>query len=362
MANAAPSGATCYSSGVIITGERLKMKNVIVKILLLSLLMPVLLSISGCPCGFDCSRDDDVEPGVFSLGISDASLEDINQVVIEIDRITLRQTGAADIVIDSFTIDALDLNEADSLQVDLLSYRGFNQLLVIEGLEVPRGTYSEILLEVKDDDINYSFVEGFDGSVNILNLSTDGLSLPGFEISSGTQQYTIEIGLAQALEYDGDNDTYLLTNNSVRVENNATDASLSGTVDSSLFDLEAPCDSKADPLAGNRIYLYLGTAHADNTLSDVYRTGSANTVPDDAQAPFAVAGLVQNGLTGGWDYAFGFLPAGDYTLAFACNTAEDDPVNYDGFVVPQPSEQRYEINLSEAEQATCDLAVAASCS
>jgi hypothetical protein len=338
------------------------MNNVIVKMLSLSLLVPVLLSISGCPCGFDCSRDDDVEPGVFSLGISDASLEDLSRVVLEVDRITLRQTGATDIVIDSFTIDALDLNEADSFQIDLLSYRGLNQLLVIEGLGLTRGTYSEILLEVKDDDINYSFVEAFDGSMTILNISTDGISFPGFEISSGTQQYTIEIGLAQALEYDGDSETYLMTNNAVRVENNATAASLSGRVDSSLFDLEAPCDSKIDPLAGNRVYLYSGTALADNTLSDVYRSDSANTVPDNAQAPYAVAALVQNVLTGGWDYAFGFLPAGDYTLAFACNTAEDDPVNYDGFVVPQPSEQRYEINLSEAEQASCDLALAASCS
>jgi hypothetical protein len=282
--------------------------------------------------------------------------------VLEIDRITLRRTGTADIVIDNFTLDALDLTEADSFQVDLLNYRGRNQLLMIQGLELTRGTYDEVLLEVKDEDINYSFVEESDGSVNILNISSGGLSLPGFEISSGSQQYTIEVGLAQALAYDEDSEIYLLTNNDIRVENNATAASLSGRVDSSLFNSGAPCDSKEDPLAGNRIYLYSGASLADNALADVYRSSTANTVPDNAQAPYAVAALVENVLTAGWDYAFGFLPAGDYTLAFACNAAEDDPVNYDDIAVPQPSDQRYEINLSEAQQAVCDLTAGASCS
>ena len=44
-------------------------------------------------------------------------------------------------------------------------------------------------------------------------------------------------------------------------------------------------------------------------------------MPSDVVAPFAVASLVQNALTANWEYVFGFLPAGDYTLAFACNTA-----------------------------------------
>lgn len=338
------------------------MKKLIIKTLLLALLIPALLSISGCPCGFDCGSDNDIAPGVFTLGISDAAVEELSQVVIEIERITLRRTNSADVVIDNFTIDALSLIEADSFQVDLLSYRGRNQLLIVEGLELTRGTYSEILLEVKDQDINFSFVEEFDGSMRMLNLGTNGITLPGFEISSGTQQYTIEIGLAQALEYDENSETYLLTSNNIRVENNATTASLSGRVDSALFNTEAPCSSKEDPLLGNRIYLYSGNTLADDALGDVYQAGSANNVPVNIQSPFAVAALVENALTAGWDYAFGFLPPGDYTLAFACDAGQDDPVNYDGIVVPQPPGQRYEVNLSEAEQATCDLASDASCS
>ena len=338
------------------------MKQLLVKTLLLALLIPTLLSISGCPCGFDCSSDTDIAPGVLSLGISDASVEELKQIVIEIDRITLRRTGTVDIAIDRFTIDALDLTDVDSFQVDLLSYRGRNQLLIIDELELTRGTYNEVLLEVKDEDINFSFVEESDGSLSILNVANGGLSLPGLEISSGSQQYTIEIGLAQALEYDQDSETYLLTDNGVRLENNATAASLSGRVDSSLFDTATGCDSKPDPLAGNRIYIYSGTTLADNALADVFRSGGETTVPDNAQAPYAVAALIENVLTAGWDYAFGYLPAGDYTLAFACNAAADDPINYDGIVVPQPLDQRYEINLSEAEQAVCDLSDGASCS
>ena len=77
--------------------------------------------------------------------------------------------------------------------------------------------------------------------------------------------------------------------------------------------------------------------------------------------PFAVASLVQNTLTANWEYVFGFLPAGDYTMAFACNTAADDPVNYDDLVVPQPINQSYSITLTEDTASVCDITDSASC-
>ena len=58
---------------------------------------------------------------------------------------------------------------------------------------------------------------------------------------------------------------------------------------------------------------------------------------------------------------FGYLPAGAYTLAFSCDAAEDDPVDFDDISVPLPDDQTYEIELEAGESAICDLAASASC-
>ncbi len=136
---------------------------------------------------------------------------------------------------------------------------------------------------------------------------------------------------------------------------------MSGLVDSNLFDTVAPCNEKTDPLAGNRIYLYKGFDTATDSLADVFTTASTVAPPSKAIAPFAVGTLLENQLTGNWEYAFGYLPAGDYTLAFACDAEDDDAVEYNGLLIPLPEGQRYKITLTESKKSVCNLAEGASC-
>ena len=77
--------------------------------------------------------------------------------------------------------------------------------------------------------------------------------------------------------------------------------------------------------------------------------------------PFDVAAIEELSFTGNWAYAFGYVPAGSYTMAFSCNTAADDAVNYDDLVIPLPDDQVYEFSLSQSQTKTCDLATGASC-
>jgi hypothetical protein len=326
------------------------------------LLVSVTASIGGCGCGFDCNSGNNRDATtLLSLGFSDAAPEDLKQVVIEVDSITFRRGGAEDVVVDSFTIAELNLVDADTFQVDLLQYRGRNQLLVIDDLELGQGTYSEVLISVLDGDINFSYVLEADDSVVELNAPTAGLSLPGMTLSADEAQFTVEFSLAQSLQFQTSSDDYLLATDGIRVEDNATAASLSGRVDNALFDEVSPCDEKDDPELGNRIYLYQGIGLPDSQLADVFTTNSGTTAPDDARAPFAVAALLKNTLIGSWEYAFGFLPAGDYTMAFACDTAEDDSVDFDDLVVPLPVDQIYEVTLSEGEQGVCDIVDGGGC-
>ena len=326
------------------------------------LLASVTVSIGGCGCGFDCNNGNNKDATtLLNLGFSDAAPEDLKQVVIEVDSITFRRSGADDVVVDSFTIAGLDLVEADSFQIDLLQYRGRNQLLVIDDLELGQGTYSEVLIGVLDGDINFSYVLEANDSLKALSVPTAGLSLPGMTLSVDEQQFTVEFSLAQSLQFQASNDSYFLATDGIRVEDNATAASLSGRVDSALFDTVSPCDEKTDPELGNRIYLYQGIGLSDSQLADVFNTNSETAVPRDALAPFTVAALLENTLIGSWEYAFGFLPAGDYTMAFACDTADDDSVDFDDLVVPLPADQVYEITLLEGEQGVCDIGDGADC-
>lgn len=337
------------------------MKTKLIVLLALPMLALSLSGASGCSCGFDCNNDRDNNPAILTLGFSDQDLEQLKQVVIEVDRITLQGSGVEDVVIDRFTIDDLGLVDADSFQMDLLDYRGLNQLTVFEDLELARGRYSRLLISILGNDINLSFVQESDDSLKPIVVAGGQLSLPGPRLSSGEQIFTVEFGLAQALHYQQSQDNYLLTTEGVRLMDNATAASLSGRVDSALFDSVAPCDTKTDPENGNRIYLYSSGPVPLAELADVFTGSSSASVPAGKRAPYAVASMARDVLTGGWQYSLGFIAAGDYTLAFACDAADDNPVNYDGFDIPLPTGQVYQISLDESERGICDLGPDASC-
>lgn len=320
------------------------------------------LPLSGCGCGFSCNGDDGGNPTRLTLGFSDALPEDLKQVVIKVDSIIFRRLGAEDRVIDTFTIEEQGLVEVDTFQVDLLDYRGVNQLIVIKDLEIDSGSYSEVLIRILGNDVNDSYVQEADDRLKRITVSGGELKLPGLRLSTGSQAFTVEFGLAQALQYQPVANQYRLATNGIRIENNRTGATLSGQVDSSLFNSVSPCDQKDDPQKGNRLYLYTGKADLQKQrLADVFTSASSTVPPADALAPFAVASLENNSLTGNWEYSFGYLPAGDYTLAFACDTENDNAVEYNGLIIPLPVGQVYEFTLLEAERAQCNVTEEATC-
>lgn len=327
-------------------------------------LLPLLLPLAGCgSCGFDCNSDDDNgnNPALLTLGLSDSLPEDLKQVVLEVDTITLRRSGATPVVITDFTIEDLGLVDVATFKVDLLQYRGVNQLKVIEGLELPTGTYDSISIAILAGSVNQSYVQRADDSLRAIRVANGVLDLPGITLSSGAQPFTVEFGLAQALQYETVPETYLLSNTGVRIADNLKSATLAGTVDRTLFNTVVPCSEKADPLKGNRVYLYTGGNLLAENLADVFTSASTVQPPTNAVAPFAVASMALNSLTGFWEYAFGYIPAGTYTIAFACNTASDDSVQYNALSIPLPNNQKYDITLSEAQNGVCNLTTGASC-
>ena len=338
------------------------MKRVLHLLSVISILLFLTSTLQGCDsCGFDCNDDDEATTGTLSLGFSDAPLDDASEVALTVDTITLRGSGVDDVVVDTFTIADLGLTDAESFSIDLLSYRGLNQLVIISDLELDIGTYSALDLDILDGDVNNSYVMD-SGGQKVLSASGSSLSLPGLIISTGSQSYTVEFSLGQSLLYNSTADSYELTTQGIRVEDNAEVATLTGTVDAALFDLEEPCLSKTDPLTGNRVYLFAGTGLDSALLADVHTSASNTEVPAAAIAPFETSTILENKTFGRWEFAFGFVPAGGYTLVFSCEAQDDDPVDYDGFGLPSPAGQLYEMTLSAGITSNCDMAPDATCS
>jgi hypothetical protein len=330
----------------------------------LQLLLPALLlalslfSLGGCGCGFDCNSNDNdnpTDPALLTLGLSDSLPEDLKEVWIEVDAITFKRSGAQDVVIEEFTISGGV--KVGTFKVPLLDYPGTEQLEVIKGLELATGTY-EVSIKVIANGINSSFVKDANDVSKPITVSGDTLAISGMKLAAGNQVFTVEFSLAQALSQTTTG-TYRLATTGMRLENNLTDATLSGTINSELFDTAQPCEEKATPTSGNRVYLYKGIDAAKN-LTDVFTSASTTAPPESTLAPFAVASLIES-TSGGWSYAFGYVPAGDYTMAFSCNTGADDSIQWNNLTIPLPTTQRYEIKLSEKEKAVCNLPTTATC-
>lgn len=338
------------------------MARLIFPISLSVLFISMLSTLPGCGCGFDCDSDSDSDndPGIVTLSFSDAPIDDVEAVLLVVDTITFRRSNGDDVIVDNFTIPELNLVDAETFDIDLLDYPGVSQLDVIADLEMENNSYGSIVLNIIDGDINQSFVRDNDG-VKQLNAGSSQVVLPGIDVGGGAQGFTVEFSLAQSLQYLPSSDSYELTNEGIRVEDSES-GSISGRIESELFDLDSPCDSKADPLAGNRLYLYSGINLDRNDLADVFTSSSSETIPDDAIAPFAAANVVSVAGSPTANYVFAFIPGGEYTLVFTCEAEDDDPVDYDGFGVPSPVDQLYEIDLDDGEITFCDLAVDASCS
>ena len=329
------------------------MKTTLKLLLACAVLATPLFSLTGCGCGFDCSSDDDDDgPGLLTLSLSDSLPEELEEVFITIDSITLNRSGSEDVTINTFTVNA---QEVDTVQVDLLDYPGARRLQIVDSLAVETGSISSVELSIIADDVNSAYVLERDSDEQLPLDVASSFTIPGFRLNSGEQEFVIEFSLARALNQSSSGD-YRLSTEGVDTVNVNTASILSGTIDSALFDSEAPCSEKESPTEGNRLYLYEGSDLGDAVLADVFNSGNSNDLPDGAVAPIAVASINFDDFgNDGWRYSFGHLPAGEYTMAFACDTSSDDSVSYDELTIPFPENQVYPLTLTEGQDSTCNI-------
>ncbi|WP_068545603.1 DUF4382 domain-containing protein [Thalassotalea crassostreae] len=373
-------------------------------------------------CGGSSNDEELAEIDVpFSLGISDAFVDDAMHVVITIDEIRLIPVNDSDddddddddsddddsretIIIDSFS-------GGETVSIDLLQYTGSDQLTVIsedDDIEVPLGAYRMELVVVDEssyvvlkndanncdvgDDI--SFAEG-PGCYDI-KVPSSRLRLGSFDVVLGASEtasgpaYTVEFDLTQSLVLRGNEPAkngFIIKPHGVRITGSTSSGHIEGDVDLAAI---LALSTDLDPLCTgdvHTVYLYQGdqSENAENLVDnydpdDVDFDDSLMPVPANAVAPFASTLVVMDDddddddeQDSEYEYEFGFVPNGDsfdeqvdpedaiYTVVFACNVGDlslkDNPVQYDGLVIPNPKEQMAVVEVITGEEVEQDFPV-----
>ncbi|WP_394242312.1 DUF4382 domain-containing protein [Vibrio astriarenae] len=302
-----------------------------------------------------CSSDDQTNPGtpgnetaLVTFAVSDAPVDDATEVVVAFDALELKHENGK-----SYFLNVVDTDEDNPYQqINLLDYQGSDSRVILSDERIPVGQYRELIIHTESNP-SLQWVEA--NGQHDLKVPSNKLKLGGFEVTAETvQAFTIEFDLRQSLVLRGNNNNnngYNLKPHGVKIIDNGSASSLSGNVEPALFSQGDACTADG----GNFVYLYQGHDHAEGTLVDNIDPFDDDyhddfELPEGYVAPYASVGVEEDG-----DYFFGFIPSGDYTVAFACGAYLDDPVQYDQIKIANPSEQVQEVTLESTKEHVVDF-------
>ena len=298
-----------------------------------------------------CGDSQGLAPVPVDFSVSDAPVESLAAVVVTIDRVTINRPGA-DIVVETFPGANPGDPAVDTITVDLLDYQGMDSKLIVDGLMLEPGSYQNLRLRVLDGDISLTYVMEAGGAIKPLKVPSSELKLGGFDVAIGlAQAFVIEFDLGKATTYNPGPDRYILKPRGVRIVDVEQAALIAGIVDAALFDAGA-CATKVDPTVGNVVYLYAGHGLPTDALGDHFDPLVDSAAAAQLVEPFASETVAADG-----SYLFSYLPSGPYTLAFACDAANDDSEVDDGIVIPDPVDQWTELTIQPGEQRPCDFPI-----
>lgn len=274
-------------------------------------------------CGGSSGDSNETQMARFSLGVSDAPVDNADAVVACFNAIELVGNGQGT---QTFTVgdtpntvasnDVCKDENGDTIPntfgVDLLSYTGSDSANLVEGIEVEAGTYNQLRLVMSEGSYVQVGEEQLPLQVPSNELKFDSLTLD----VNGNAAYTVEFDLRQAMVDPVGIDGYFLKPRGVRLVNNLEIGHIEGTLAEELLINNsctvAPSDV-SEPVAV--VYLYEGSDLEISTLADV---GGAET-----HQPYAVAAVYFDGVSA-YTFSVGYVAAGDYSAAWSCQT-DDDP-------------------------------------
>ncbi|EJO9873202.1 DUF4382 domain-containing protein [Vibrio vulnificus] len=295
-----------------------------------------------------CGGSDGGKTANVSFYVSDAPVDSAQSVSVGFTQVELVDNEG-----NSVFLDVVPSTGVDYQKIDLLDYQGTDSVLIVSTQPVPVGSYKELILHVTNENgVNYVID---DNGQQPLKQPSNKLKLGSFDVTSeAVQLYTIEFDLRQSLVMRGNlgsNNGYILKPHGVSIVSNASAVSISGNVDDNLLTGDESCTTDSQAF----VYLYEGEGHDSANLIDLVdeddpEFDGQNPIPENAVKPIASAGLDENN-----NYAFGFLNAGTYTVAFSCNAGDDNPIQYDGTAIPLPTGQVGTTTLAAGKNGTINF-------
>ncbi|MCU4675196.1 DUF4382 domain-containing protein [Catenovulum sp. 2E275] len=287
------------------------------------------LGLAACGGSSDDSNNEGSEQSAkFSLGVSDAAVEGASEVNIFVKQITLRNDAGEDTVIET-----TDENNQPE-KINLLDFQGSAAYQLVTNLEVEAGDYQWIRMDIVNgteaDITQTSHIVFEDASVRPLVVSRKGndgvgeIQLNDFELNQGENSFVVEFDLKRSLVDPQNNQDIKLKPTGVRLENLISSGHISGSISAEVI---GACEVDNASFAGtggefgHAVYLYDDDVTAQTAL-DIDDTDSELT-------PHATASLVMNSETGDYDFEFGFVGEGDYSLGYTCVSHLDDAENMD---------------------------------
>ena len=195
-----------------------------------------------------------------------------------------------------------------SVSVDLYQLQGGLSQTVAAAIQAQPGHYTTLTLTiVADPSSGQSSIDLPDG-VHILYIPpgvSPRVQIPvDFDYSKGENvNLTADFDLRKSIVPDPNDPTKYLLIPSIRAVVNQESGNISGEVATALVTCLQPA-----------IYVYQG---------DVTPTDVDITAPPDRVQPFASALVGLNVTSGRYDFTVGFLPPGEYTVAYTCDAPLD---------------------------------------
>ncbi|MGE5240600.1 MAG: DUF4382 domain-containing protein, partial [Bacteroidota bacterium] len=273
------------------------------------LMFGAMLMLAGCG---GSSGGGGSSTGTMSLRITDAAVDSADHVYVQFHGVELQAADGkrTTLYYCQDPTDATKTIVSDSActtppapkQIDLLALNGGLADTLLDSFTLPSGHYSwaRLMVDTAGTLDSYIVVAGNDFELTIPSGAETGLKVNrGFDVPAGGHaDFTIDFDLRKSVVLANGN--YMLRP-TLRMVDNAMVGAIAGTVDPSLI------PSGCTPA----VYVFSG---AGATPDDI---DTDNTNPD----PVTTAKV---NLTDG-TYKAAFLEAGDYTVAYTCDAAADDP-------------------------------------
>ena len=277
-------------------------------------------------CGSSSSGSD---TGKLTLGLTDGPVDNAEQVVVTFNAVELHGAENKTITFD------------EPKAINLLAYQGEDRIVLLDDEVLQAGNYQWIRLAV-DEAGSYILIDGQQHPLDIPSGAQTGLKLNrGFTLAAdGSTDFTIDFDLRKSVTLS--NQGYKLRP-TLRITDNLQSGTISGTVAASLIE-DPSCNNGDNNDQGNAVYLFSGS------------DAEPQDIQTNAGDPLASATVVYDGEQQQYRYTLGFVPYGDYSVTFTCNSSLDNAdednsalMNFSPAVNVSLNDQQASANISAPE-------------